>query len=133
AKLLADINSGMTAAQALTARADAFYTDALTLGAWTGYTAAMTAEDFVKKVYANVLLRPGEGGDAPNADEIAYWVNELATGSVTRGSIITQFLADQKTLAENGTAEEKAATAKVMAVLDARLEVALEFSKMEIS
>lgn len=133
AQFLADLNAGLSEEQAFAKRADSFYQAAIDVPAWSGYSVSMTAAEFVAKMYDNVLLRPGAGGDAPTADEIGYWVEQLESGAVTRGGMITSFLNAVPHLIENGTPEEIAIATQVKAVLDARLEVALEFVKPEHS
>jgi hypothetical protein len=92
AQFLADLNAGLSEEQAFAKRADSFYQAAIDVPAWSGYSVSMTAAEFVAKMYDNVLLRPGAGGDAPTADEIGYWVGQLESGAVTRGGLITSFL-----------------------------------------
>lgn len=133
AQFLADLNAGLSEEQAFAKRADSFYQAAIDVPAWSGYSVSMTAAEFVAKMYDNVLLRPGAGGDAPTADEIGYWVEQLESGAVTRGGMITSFLNAVPHLIEYGTPEENAIATQVKAVLDARLEVALEFVKPEHS
>src|SRR5690606_35259201 len=131
--LLADINAGLSVDQALQNRADAFFEAALIQSEFTGYTAGQTVEEFVAKVYSNVLLRPGEGGDAPPAAEIGYWVNELAAGNVTPRGLVVAFLDAQQVLIAEGTTEEVERATKVKEIIEARIKVALEFAKPEIS
>lgn len=133
AAFLADLNAGLSEEQAFANRADSFYQAAIDVPAWSGYSVSMTAGEFVAKMYDNVLLRPGAGGNAPTQAEIDYWVDQLQTGAVTRGGLITAFLDAVPHLIENGTPEEVAIATQVKTVLDARLEVALEFVKPEHS
>jgi serralysin len=54
----------------------------------TGFTATMTNTDFVNTFYKNVLGR-SSGADAGG---LAYWMNKLATGESTRGSLAQDIL-----------------------------------------
>jgi serralysin len=70
--------------------ADDFYTAGVQYSTSTGYSNAMTNDDFIKIIYANVLERSGL--TAPNATEISFWSNQLTDGTQTRGSIVTAIL-----------------------------------------
>lgn len=133
AAFLADLNAGLSEDQAFANRADNFYQAAIDVPAWSGYSVSMTTAEFVAKMYDNVLLRPGAGGDAPSAEDISYWVEQLESGAVTRGGLITSFLDAVPHLIANGSPEEVAIATQVQTVLDARLAVALEFVKPEYS
>ncbi len=50
----------------------------------------MSAGDFLKIVYANVLSRTGD--TAPNDEEIGFWNQKLISESESRGSIVSSIL-----------------------------------------
>jgi hypothetical protein len=66
------------AGMSLDAIAQSFYSAALEYAAVTGYSAAMTDEDFVKVIYKNVLGRSGT--NAPPDEDVQYWAGELKNG-----------------------------------------------------
>jgi hypothetical protein len=70
--------------------ADGFYTAGVQYGGNTGYSNALTNDDFIKIIYANVLSRTGD--KAPPAEDISFWSNQLTDGTQTRGSIVTAIL-----------------------------------------
>lgn len=80
---LNQMNQGMTTEQV----ADAFYGAALQFSSVTGYSAAMTNEDFVKVIYNNVL-----GRSSVDAEGLAYWSGALAQGTEMRGSLLEAIL-----------------------------------------
>lgn len=63
----------------------------------TGYSASMSNEQFVTRIYNNVL------GRTPDAEGAAYWANELATGRATRGTLIQAILSSAHTFKGNST------------------------------
>lgn len=131
--VLADLAAGIPFEAALVERADQFYEGGLAFPESSGYSIAMTPEEFVAVMYENVLLRPGTGGSAPTDEEIKYWTDKLATGELSRGEIATSFLRDVEILKSIGTPEEMAVADKVAAVLVNRLMVGVEFAKEENS
>jgi len=68
--------------------ADVFYEASVDRAAFTGYSATMTNEQFVNIIYRNVLGRK-EGGDA---EGVAYWTGELASGHASKGSLVSTML-----------------------------------------
>lgn len=70
--------------------ADRFYEIGVQHGNTTGYSNAMTNDDFIKIIYANVLSRTGD--KAPNATEIGHWSQQLENNTASRGSIVTAIL-----------------------------------------
>jgi len=70
--------------------ADGFYTAGVKHSNVTGYSNAMTNDDFIKVIYANVLSRTGD--KAPNATEIGHWSQQLENKTESRGSIVTAIL-----------------------------------------
>ncbi len=89
---LGQMNAGMSTAQL----ADSFYRCAVQLGEFTGYSAAMTNEDFVRVIYKNVL-----GRSEPDAQGLAYWSHALADGTQTRGALLESILASAHTFKGN--------------------------------
>jgi serralysin len=89
---LNQMNQGMTTAKV----ADAFYTAALQFSSLTGYTSAMTNEDFVKVIYKNVL-----GRSNVDAEGLGYWSDALAHGTETRGSLLEAILDSAHTFEGN--------------------------------
>ena len=57
---------------------ESFYAAAVQQPLQTGYFADMSHADFIRNVYLRVLSRTGN--TAPNADEIAYWSQQLDAG-----------------------------------------------------
>lgn len=70
--------------------ADAFYSAAVLYPDMTGYTKEMTAADFVRVIYRNVLGRTG--ATAPPEEDIRYWASQLASGGTTRGVLVRTML-----------------------------------------
>lgn len=68
--------------------ADNFYSAGVFYSTVTGYSNGMSAEEFVRLIYKNVLGR-ADGGDA---EGIAYWVDRLNQNMDTRGSVVTTIL-----------------------------------------
>lgn len=89
---LGQMNAGMSTAQL----ADNFYRCAVALGSFTGYSASMTNEDFVRVVYKNVL-----GRTEPDADGLAYWSRALTDGTQTRGALLEAILGSAHTFKGN--------------------------------
>lgn len=65
--------------------AENFYTSAIDpkLSAVTGYTANMSTENFVRKIYKNVL-----GRDEVDQEGLNYWSGEIDSGRKSRGNLI---------------------------------------------
>ncbi|HYD95254.1 MAG TPA: FG-GAP-like repeat-containing protein [Noviherbaspirillum sp.] len=76
--------------QGVSSIADNFYSAAVQYTSLTGYSTTMSNDDFVKVIYKNVLGRTGD--TAPSATEVGYWSNELATGHVTKGGLVSTML-----------------------------------------
>lgn len=79
--------------------ADSFYSAGVQFSELTGFSATMSNADFVNTVYKNVLGR----SDGADADGLAYWTNSLATGSETRGSLVSTILDSAHTFKGNAT------------------------------
>lgn len=77
----------LAAGQTLDQIGEAFYGAAVLFGDITGYSATMSNQDFVTGIYNNVLGRP-----EPDAEGLAFWSNELATGHSTRGTLVAAML-----------------------------------------
>jgi hypothetical protein len=60
-----------------------FHAAAVAYPELTGYSAAMTNEDFVRAVYKEVL-----GRDTPDAEGLAFWSGLLADAVATRGALV---------------------------------------------
>lgn len=73
--------------QTLNQLGEAFYAAAVQFSSITGYSASMTNADFVTLVYRNVL-----GRESPDAEGLAFWSNELATGHSSRGTLVSSML-----------------------------------------
>ncbi|MFY0613224.1 MAG: cadherin-like domain-containing protein, partial [Hyphomicrobiaceae bacterium] len=125
-------NPAKTFDEALLERADHFFEAAIAQPEFSGYSANDTTQQFVETIYENVLLRPGVGADVTQ-DEVLYWVNKIDSGEVSRGELVLEFFAAQPILLANGTPEEKAITAKTIAILENRVSVGVEFAKPENS
>jgi hypothetical protein len=82
------------AGKSLTAMAAEFYAAGIQFSDVTGYTADLPLSDFVRVLYANVLGRSGVS--APPQADVDYWVNEVATGAVTREGMVARFLGDAR-------------------------------------
>jgi len=89
---LNQMNQGMTTAKI----ADAFYSAALQYSDLTGYSSAMTNEDFVKVIYRNVL-----GRTSVDDEGLAYWSGALAQGTESRGSLLESILYSAHTFEGN--------------------------------
>ncbi|MGI9477529.1 MAG: hypothetical protein ACR2PI_12575 [Hyphomicrobiaceae bacterium] len=127
-----DMAAGRSFADALARRADQFF-DAAVAADFSDYSLDQPVAAFLEMIYTNVLLRPGPGGAAPNADEIGYWQDRLASGDLTRGEIVIEFLAAVDILKTMGTPSEQAVADQVDQVLQNRLTVGLAFSNEENS
>lgn len=99
--------------------ADAFYSAALLYPSQTGYSSGMSHTDFVSTIYRNVLGRT-DGGDP---EGVAFWSGALASGSQTRGALVTSILGSAHTFKGNATwgwvadlLDNKAAVAQHFAV-----------------
>ncbi len=83
------------AGQSLEQISRSFYAAALMFPKETGYSATMTEDEFVRMIYKNVLGRSGEL--APPAEDVAYWVNNLKTGT-SKGRLIQIMLVSARSL-----------------------------------
>ena len=72
----------------LNAIGSSFYAAAVSFSSVTGYSSSMSDADFITKIYQNVL-----GRSSPDAAGLLYWMNGLADGSQTRGSLVNTILA----------------------------------------
>ncbi len=75
------------AGQTLSQIGESFYGAAVQYSSLTGYSASMTNADFVTVVYRNVL-----GRSEPDAEGLAFWTNELASGHSSRGTLVASIL-----------------------------------------
>ncbi|MBI3711664.1 MAG: DUF4214 domain-containing protein, partial [Burkholderiales bacterium] len=73
--------------------ADHFYRAAIVYSAQTGYSSAMTPEEFVEIIYKNVLGRSGSA--TPTATEVKYWADQLKAG-MPRGVLLRSMLASAR-------------------------------------
>ena len=76
------------AGRSVTSIAEDFYAAGVQFASLTGYSASATNTDFVNRIYRNVLGRP----DGADADGLAFWTGELASGRATRGALVNTIL-----------------------------------------
>ena len=81
---IGQFNSG----QSTNAIAESFYSAGVQYTALTGFSSSMSNADFVNVIYRNVLGRQ----DGADADGLAYWTSELASGRASRGSLVSTIL-----------------------------------------
>ncbi|MBC3831083.1 peptidylprolyl isomerase [Undibacterium amnicola] len=67
--------------------ADNFYTAAIEAPADTGYSANMNTEEFIRKIYKNVL-----GRDEVDQGGLEYWSSEINSGGKSRGNLIRDII-----------------------------------------
>lgn len=67
--------------------ADNFYTAAIEAPADTGYSANMNTEEFIRKIYKNVL-----GRDEVDQGGLEYWSAEINNGRKSRGNLIRDII-----------------------------------------
>jgi len=79
--------------------AESFYSAGVQYSSLTGFSSSMSNEDFVNVVYRNVLGRTS-GADAGG---LAYWSGALASGSESRGSLVSTILDSAHTFKGDGT------------------------------
>ena len=79
--------------------AESFYSAGAQYTSLTGFSSTMTNADFVNVIYRNVLGRTA-GADA---DGLAYWTGELASGRASRGSLVSTMLDSAHTFQNNPT------------------------------
>ncbi|RZI43822.1 DUF4214 domain-containing protein [Herbaspirillum sp. HC18] len=84
------------AGQSIDQIADSFYTAAVQYTNLTGYSASMTAADFVRVIYKNVLGRSGT--TAPPDADVQYWVGELTSARQSKGSLVRTMLSSAHSL-----------------------------------
>lgn len=87
--------------QSLNTIADNFYLAAAQYPDITGYSASMTIDQFITKIYANVLGRTG--ATAPNAAELTYWRNDITSGRQTHGTVVRAILVSAHLLKGDAT------------------------------
>lgn len=73
--------------------AEHFYRVATMYSAQTGYSSAMTPEQFVEIIYKNVLGRSGSA--TPAASEVKYWADQLNAGTA-RGVLLRSMMASAR-------------------------------------
>jgi hypothetical protein len=88
----------LLAGQSLGSIGDGFYSSAVYFGNLTGYSVNTTNADFVTTVYKNVL-----GRSSVDAQGLAYWTNELATGHQTRANLVSSILGSAHTFKGDAT------------------------------
>lgn len=94
--------------------ASSFYSAGVLYPELTGYKPEMSNEDFINKIYKNVLGRDA-GADA---DGLKYWGSKLATGDTSRGELVLTILKTAHTF------KGDAHFGQVADLLDNRLTVA---------
>lgn len=87
--------------QSLNNIAQSFYDAAVQYTSLTGYSTAMTNDEFVRVIYKNVLGRTGT--TAPPDEDVQYWAAELASGRATKGSLIQTMLNSAHSFNGNAT------------------------------
>ncbi|HYD95865.1 MAG TPA: DUF4214 domain-containing protein [Noviherbaspirillum sp.] len=70
--------------------AESFYSAAILYPGITGYVDGMSANDFVKVIYRNVLGRTGS--TAPPEEDVRYWAEQITSGATTRGKLVQTML-----------------------------------------
>lgn len=80
----------LIASRSLAQIAENFYQAGIITSEFSGYTKDMSAGDFVRIVYKNVLGRTG--ASAPSDAEVNYWVNDLTSGRQTKSSLVSSML-----------------------------------------
>jgi cyclophilin family peptidyl-prolyl cis-trans isomerase len=100
--------------------ADNFYTSAIDpkLSAVTGYTPNMSTEEFVRKIYKNVL-----GRDEVDQGGLDYWSAEIISGRKSRGNLIRDIID-----AAHGSKKNNPAYGWVTDLLDNKVIVGKYFS-----
>jgi hypothetical protein len=86
----------LKAGQSLNQIGESFYGAALQFSSLTGYSTNMSNGDFVTVVYKNVL-----GRSTPDAEGLAYWSTELASGRASRGTLVSSMLNSAHTFKGN--------------------------------
>ncbi len=81
--------------------AESFYAAGKLYPQLTGYSDAMSAQDFVRVIYKNVLGRTG--ASAPSDSEVNYWAQDLISGRSTKASLINAMLVSARTFAKDPT------------------------------
>ena len=73
---------------------DSFYQAAISpeFSSLTGYTSTLTNEEFIRRVYKNVLAR-----DQVDREGLDYWTNALVKGAETRSTLMKTILASAHT------------------------------------
>jgi hypothetical protein len=94
--------------------AESFYSAGNIYSELTGFSAAMSNEDFVNVVYRNVLGRQ----DGADAGGLAHWSGLLASGAASRGSLVSTILDSAHTFKGDAT------WGWVADLLDNKIEVA---------
>jgi len=107
-----------SAGQSITQIAESFYTAGVQNSSLTGLSAGMSNADFVNAIYRNVLGR-SEGADA---EGLAHWSGELASGKATHGSLVSSILDSAHTFKGNAT------WGHVADLLDNKITVAKTFA-----
>ena len=89
----------MQAVASLERIAESFYEAGKLYPQLTGYSDAMSPQEFIRVVYKNVLGRTG--ATAPTDSEVNYWANEISSGRFTKASVINAMLVSARTFAKD--------------------------------
>ena len=89
----------MQAGASLERVAESFYEAGKLYPQLTGYSDAMSPQEFIRVVYKNVLGRTG--GTAPTDSEVNYWANEISSGRFSKASVINAMLVSARTFAQD--------------------------------
>lgn len=111
--------SRIKAGMSFDAIALSFYSGALQYSAQTGYSAAMTNEDFVRVIYKNVLGR--SGATAPPDKDVQYWADDLKNGG-SKANLVSVMLFAAHSFANDPT------WGWVPKLLDNKIAVGLSFA-----
>lgn len=65
--------------------------------------------------------------------EVAFWVEKIDSGAVSRGGLVLEFFAAQPILRDFGTPQERAVANTTLQIIENRITVAREFAKPENS
>lgn len=93
--MMADMNAGKTATEALKGIANQFYAAGVQ---YNIYSSAQTVESFITTAYANAL-----GRTSVDAAGMTYWTAKLVSGDVSRGEFVQTLIKDAKAFAGDAT------------------------------
>ncbi|RJF97306.1 DUF4214 domain-containing protein [Noviherbaspirillum saxi] len=89
------------AGQGIDQIAEEFYNAAILYPTLTGYSVGMSAAEFVRIIYRNVLGR--SGATAPPEQDVQFWADRVASGSATRGTLVRSMLDSAHTFQNDPT------------------------------